>query len=260
LQPQVEAIQFVDGDCEFAPDWLQSAARFLQEHDTAAAVCGRRRETNPNRNIYHRWTDLEWDTPVGETKYCGGDALIRVSALERVGGYRDSLIAGEEPELCVRLRGAGWQVWRIDHEMVRHDVNLTSFATWWKRAVRSGHAYAEGARLHGRPPERHWVRETRSIWFWGALVPLLGFGLAWPTSGFSLAAMCAAYLALWAKVVRFRLRRGDALPRAAQYAAMCVVAKWPQALGQVLFTCRSWLGRQSRIIEYQQPWSTSKSS
>ena len=94
---------------------------------------------------------MEWDTPVGEAAHCGGDALVRTAALVPSGGYREDLIAGEEPELCVRLRTAGWKVWRIDHEMTRHDIALHSFAQWWKRSVRSGHAYAEGAALARRP-------------------------------------------------------------------------------------------------------------
>ena len=37
---------------------------------------------------------------------------MRVEAFEAVGGYRAQLIAGEEPELCVRLREIGWKIWR----------------------------------------------------------------------------------------------------------------------------------------------------
>jgi hypothetical protein len=30
--------------------------------------------------------------------------------------------AGEEPELCVRLRRRGWRILRLDAEMTRHDA------------------------------------------------------------------------------------------------------------------------------------------
>jgi GT2 family glycosyltransferase len=106
--------------------------------------------------------DIEWDTPIGASKACGGIAMVRAEALADVGGYRADLIAGEEPELCVRLRAAGWKVWRLDTEMALHDASMTRFGQWWKRALRGGHAFAEGVYLHGAPPERHCVKQSRS--------------------------------------------------------------------------------------------------
>ena len=54
---------------------------------------------------------------MGAARACGGDALMRTAALAEVGGYDPNLIAGEEPELCVRLRAAGWQIYTLDREM-----------------------------------------------------------------------------------------------------------------------------------------------
>jgi GT2 family glycosyltransferase len=53
---------------------------------------------------------MEWDTPIGETQACGGDSMMRVEAFQQVGGFNPALIAGEEPELCVRLRQKGWKI------------------------------------------------------------------------------------------------------------------------------------------------------
>ena len=115
---------------------MTTATRTLQERPTVAVICGRRRERFPDASIYNRLIDIEWDTPVGEAKYCGGDALIRVKAFLAVGGYDPTLIAGEEPEYCVRLRHAGWKILRIDAEMTLHDATMARFAHWWKRSVR----------------------------------------------------------------------------------------------------------------------------
>ncbi len=259
LRPDLEFIQFVDGDCVLAEGWLPEAVQFAKQHADAAVVCGRRREMDPDRNIYHRWTDMEWDTPVGATAHCGGDALIRTAALQQAGGYRDDLIAGEEPELCVRLRTAGWRVWRIDHEMTQHDIDIGSFAQWWKRSVRSGYAYAEGAALHGAPPERHWVRESRSIWIWGAAIPLSAVLFAWPTGGKSLLLAAIAYLALFAKILLGRAAdRMEPVASAAPFASWCVAMKWPQAVGQSLYWYRRWRGSSSEIIEYNTNPATKK--
>ncbi|MCC5870161.1 MAG: glycosyltransferase, partial [Gammaproteobacteria bacterium] len=155
LLPQAKYVQFIDGDCELDSSWLEPALAFLEAHQEFAVVCGRRRERYPERSIYNLLCDFDWDGPCGEVAACGGDSLVRLPALQTVGGFRASLIAGEEPELCVRLRRAGWKIMRLDREMCLHDAAMYRFSQWWKRSSRAGHAYAEGAWLHGRPPERH---------------------------------------------------------------------------------------------------------
>ena len=142
-------VQLIDGDCVLDPGWIAAALAAFDRHPRAVVVCGRRRERFPEASVYNRLADLEWDTPVGQARACGGDALMRFAPVMTVGGFRDDLIAGEEPELCLRLARAGGEVWRIDAEMTLHDANLLRFGQWWRRMVRAGHAFAEGAALHG---------------------------------------------------------------------------------------------------------------
>ncbi len=148
--PNIEFVQFVDGDCEVVEGWLERAVRTLIDKPDVAVVCGRRRERFPTVSIYNRLCDMEWTAPTGDSKACGGDAMMRVNALRTVGGFHPSMIAGEEAELCVRLRQRGYKVLRLDDEMTLHDAAMHHFDQWWTRAVRSGHAYAEGMALHGR--------------------------------------------------------------------------------------------------------------
>lgn len=253
VAPGVRLVQFVDGDCEMAAGWLDRAAREFDERPDAAAVCGRLRERHPEQTIYNRLADLEWNTPIGEAKACGGVAMMRVEALRRVGGFNPALIAGEEPELCVRLRREGWKVFRIDAEMGRHDMAMTRFRQWWRRSVRAGHAYAEGRALHGAAPERHYVRETRSIIFWGIGVPLLALGLAWPTRGASLL-LFAGYLLLGWRIHRYaRIGRGWSPADARAYAFCVVLGKFANALGLVRYWFGGLTGRRSRVIDFRGP-------
>ena len=173
LYPHIEYVQFVDGDCEVVATWFDSAIAFMDSHINIAAVCGRRRERYPNKTVYNMLCDIEWNTPIGEAKACGGDVLMRVIAFDNAHGYRTDLIAGEEPELCVRFRAAGWKIWRLDQEMTLHDAAMTRFSQWWKRTMRAGHAFAEGAYLHGAPPEKHWVSETKRARIWGFIIPFI---------------------------------------------------------------------------------------
>jgi len=250
VDAQIEFVQFVDGDCEVVDGWLDCAQHELKAQPNVAVVCGRRRERFPDKSIYNRLCDMEWGTPVGEAKACGGDAMMRVEAFQQVGGFNPTLIAGEEPELCVRLRQQGWKILRLDAEMTLHDAQMTSFAQWWKRAMRAGHAYAEGAWLHGRQPERHWVKESRSIWLWGLLLPLVALGMAWSTHGFSLL-LLVGYPVLVSRIFVNLCGQNICREHAALYALFCVLGKFAQVVGAMQFL-RSWLlNTKTPLIEYK---------
>ena len=247
IVPDVAFIQFIDGDCEAAPGWIDTAQAFLEGHPRAAVACGRRRERHPERSIYNLLCDIEWDTPVGNAKACGGDALIRVQALREVVGFRGDLIAGEEPELCVRLRAKGWTIWRLDSEMTLHDAAMTRFGQWWKRTARAGYAFAEGAQLHGAAPERHWVRESRSGRVWGLAIPVLLLLAAWLASPLALLGFAVYPL----QVARLFLReRGPMRTRFAR-AAFLVLGRFAEVWGQFGFFAHRLTGTRGRLIEYK---------
>lgn len=250
LRPDVELVQFVDGDCEVVAGWLERAAAEIKARPELTVVCGRRRERFPEASVYNRLCDMEWDTPIGEAEACGGDALMRVAALKQAGGYRDSLIAGEEPELCVRLRGNGGKVARLDAEMTLHDAAMTQFTQWWKRNVRAGHAFAEVSWLHRSHPLCIWKRETRSNWLWGLLVPAVALLAAYWTYGLSLL-LFLAYPSLGYRIARFRRRCGDTPAAARMYAVFCVLGKFAQVVGQIRYHTNRLMARRSALIEYK---------
>lgn len=250
LNPQLEFVQFVDGDCELVAGWLHQAWQTLQKQPQVAVVCGRRRERFPDHSVYNRLCDLEWDTPIGSVKACGGDAMMRLAATQPLGGFNPTLIAGEEPELCVRLRQAGWQILRLDTEMTRHDAQMTRFSQWWQRSRRAGYAYAEGAWLHGSLPERHWVKETNRIWLWGLGVPAIALGGMALTHHLSLWLLVGYPLLTYRTYCRLRAQ-GYSFNDALLYALSCTIAKFPHVLGQLTFHVNTRLGRQSTAIEYK---------
>ncbi|MGZ8983184.1 MAG: glycosyltransferase [Methylotenera sp.] len=246
--PEIEYVQFVDGDCEVVSSWLAKAADFLDSHQPYAVVCGRRRERYPEHSIFNLICDAEWNTPVGETKACGGDALMRVKAFREIGGYRVQLIAGEEPELCVRLRANGWRIWRLDDEMTMHDAAMNKFSQWWKRNIRSGYAFAEGSYLHGAPPERHWVKESRRSLIWGLFIPsivILAGIFCW---------QCGLMAVLIYPLQIYRL----ALKNKKEFkshpwilASFIVLGKFAEMCGQLRFHYQRLFGRAAQIIEYK---------
>ena len=246
-RPEVEVVQFVDGDCEVVPGWLSAAVEFLMATPAVGAVCGRRRERHPERSVYNLLCDLEWNTPIGAARACGGDVAIRSQAMAAVGGFRDDLIAGEEPELCIRLRAAGWLIWRLDADMTRHDAAMTRFAQWWTRATRAGFAYAQGRQLHGGPPERHWVRESRSALAWGLGLPLLLLlvvALAGPVALAGFLLYPIQWLRLFAK--GRGTRHGCAIS-----ATFLILGKFAEANGVVRYHVQRLLRTTPSLIEYK---------
>lgn len=230
-------VQMVDGDCALQPGWISAALAAFAAHPAAVVVCGRRRERFAQASVYNALADREWDTPIGPARACGGDALMRYAAVQAVGGYDPGLIAGEEPDLCLRLRAKGGEIWRIDAEMTLHDAAMTQFSQWWRRAVRAGHAFAEGCARHGFD---HWGLETRRALIWGAGLPmaivLLGL---WHPAGWLLA------LAYPAQVIRLARRGGWA------WGLFSVIGKFAEARGALGFYASRLRGQRRGLIEYK---------
>ena len=241
-------VQFVDGDCGVIPGWLAQAENFLEAHPDVAIVCGRLRERHPERSIYNLLCDIEWNTVVGETNACGGIAMVRSSAFIECHGYKESLIAGEEPELCVRLRKKGWEIWRLNEEMALHDAAMTHFNQWWLRTMRGGYAFAEGAYLHGRSPVYHWVKESRRAWIWGLLIPIFGLLLTSLSWVYGLI-LILVYIFQIARLAIRNKNQGHSHPW--KIAFFMVLAKFAETQGQIKFQYNRFSGSTTKLIEYK---------
>ncbi|MEO0400155.1 MAG: glycosyltransferase [Pseudomonadota bacterium] len=247
VAPAIDFIQFVDGDCTLDAAWTSKAVAFLSERSDIAVVCGRRREKAPDASLYNALCDEEWETPIGEAAACGGDALVRRTAFDGVGGYRDDLIAGEEPEMCIRLKDAGWRIWRLGAEMTLHDAAIYDLAPHWRRAVRAGHAFAEVSHRQRRSPNRLWAKETRRALLWTGIGPVA------TVLGVAIHPVCWVALALYPlQIVRLARRAGPRYGRKAlTVGALSVLTKFAEAKGIATFWISRLKGRRSSIIEYK---------
>lgn len=250
IYADIEFVQFIDGDCEIDESWLPFAVEFLKNNNSYAIIAGRRHELYPEKSIYNLMCDIEWNSPIGDAKSCGGDFFIRKSAFLDVSGFNPSIIAGEEPELCLRLRKKGWKIYRADHSMTKHDAAMMHFAQWWYKAIRSGHAYAQGLALHGMSDEKFCVKDSLRIWFWSMLLPLfilltsffinltyLGLLVAYPLNFFKIAMM---------KFKQLKNRKHSYI-----YSFFVVIGKFPQWVGQIKFIVKTILHIKPTIIEYK---------
>ena len=241
-----DLVQFVDGDCILEASWIVAATDFLADHPDVAVVCGRRREMHPEASVYNRLCDAEWNTPMGEARACGGDALMRWTALETVAGYDPTLIAGEEPEMCLRMRRAGWKIWRLDVEMTRHDAAMTRLGQFWARARRGGFAFAEGAAIYGRDPERHGVAASRRALLWGLALPAAILLTAFLLGSWALLGLLAYPM----QILRLTLRNGGTRV-AWERAVFLTLGKFAETQGILEYHWRQRRGGPSRLIEYK---------
>ena len=243
---ELEFVQFVDGDCELDAGWLKIAPAFLLAHPKIGVVCGRRRERYPERSIYNKLCDMEWDTAIGETKECGGDFLARVKSFQQVDGFSECMIAGEEPELCTRLRAIGWRIWRLEAEMTRHDANIKFFWQWWRRSLRTGYAAAALSRLHGGGPDRLRMRNVTSALAWGGVVPaIIAVGtLCYPP-------LIAAITIYIIQILRIGLRDAHKGNDGLLYGMFLMLGKFAEFLGIIKFVVARIGGREQGLIEYK---------
>jgi GT2 family glycosyltransferase len=250
--PQLEFVQFIDGDCELCPGWLAVGTAALAAQSELGAVCGRVRERDAEASIYKLLCNLEWQREPGYVQACGGNLMVRAEAFRGVGGFDPAVMAAEDDELCLRLRRAGWKILAVAADMVLHDAALLRFRQWWTRARRAGMAYAQGAAMHGASPNQHFQRECRRIWLWGLGVPALALGLSPPTLGLSLLGFFG-YPALGLRIYRRGRARGWTEREAALYACFTVLGKSPELLGMLQYHYRTKLQRRAAtLIEHKE--------
>lgn len=253
--PDLAFVQVVDGDCEVRDGWIDAALSDMAADRHRAAVFGRRRERWPDRNAYHKACDDEWAVGTGEVGSCGGDALLRMSALRTVGGYNPALIAGEEPDMCLRMRQNGWQIWSNGREMTWHDVAIDRIGQWWKRSQRAGFAFAQLLDRHGAQADPGWRRLVNSALGWTAvnvaIVPSFALALARP--GAPTYALAIVPLVLTsAQLARMAWsKRAFGFRRALQWALLMMLAKAAQTQGWLQYKYQAFTRRRATLIEYK---------
>jgi cellulose synthase/poly-beta-1,6-N-acetylglucosamine synthase-like glycosyltransferase len=248
-------ILFLDGDTVLNRNFV---AESLNEFRDArvAVVFGNRRETNSKGSLYNRVLDLDWiPTQIGESEHCGGDALVRADVLEEVGGYDDRLIAGEEPDMCRRMRGRGYLIVHVNRPMTGHDLAIKSVKQYWRRAVRSGYAYAEIAHRYRHTSLPFWRRESRLNLFHSAFllaVVIAGIASALVTHSSALLAFPGLIVAALAirTAVRFQWK-SDNWPTLLWYGLHSHTQHIPISIGQMQFWRDQWSGRTPALIEYK---------
>jgi GT2 family glycosyltransferase len=249
-----DLILFLDGDTVLDRDFPLAACEALLNDDSVAAVWGHRREMHPDQSLFNRVLDLDWIYTPGFTEFCGGDVLMRRKALVETGGFDEGLIAGEEPELCRRMRALGYRILHIDRAMTGHDLQITRWSQYWKRAVRAGHAYAEVSERFRSSDDSFWSYDrTKNLVrgsFWGisfaaVLVTSMLFGLLPITLWIALLLLLSlrsAWKARWKARNRLTLFL---------YGIHSQLQHLPILVGQLSYELGRTRSKKPRLIEYK---------
>jgi glycosyltransferase involved in cell wall biosynthesis len=243
--PDLDYVHFIDADCELDLAWLPQAITILDKRPNIAIVCGRLHEKYRNKSIYMRLCDMDWYVPAGPIARCGGIFTVRKGIFSELEGFDTTLIAGADPEFCLRLTAKGGEILALDTDMGTHDSAMYHFSQWWHRCTKVGFGYANGAKWGS------WQKQARSSLVWGAALPLcmlLGSLLISPL----FLCLIVLYFIQIFRIYNSNIDIGtsDAYDKYL-YAQFCVLAKFPEAKGVIRYFVNSIKGKQQKIIEYK---------
>lgn len=248
---RLKYIQFVDGDCEVFQGWLMAAESFLDQHPDIAVVCGNRIERHPTASVYNNMCAREWNTPAGEAHASGGDFMIRANVFQEVGGFADEQVAHEEPELCGRLRKAGFRIWKIDKDMTLHDAAMNSLGQFYSRNRRAGFGITQALLRSGYDIDPGGRAILQRAMTWAVLIPLI-IVLSLATQG----PIAIPALAIYpAQIVRHALVNkqgaGGSVNNRLSVATLAMIGKFAEAQGAAEFLFKFLFRRQMKAIYYK---------
>lgn len=250
MRQSLSYVQFVDGDCIITEGWLESAHSFLEVHADVAITCGRLCEKHPELTFYSRLSDEEWDSPIGEIAACGGLAMIRADVFREVSGFNETIIAAEDDDLCIRMRAKGHRIIRLPEEMALHDIAISKFGQWWKRAVRAGYGFAHVGALHSGPPEFYFTKDRQRIWIWSLGIPLTIVILAY-YYGANATLFLLVYPLAVVRLAWRHARSGRPVKDGLFYGLFMMLSKFAGLVGMLRYYGDKLVNRQPKIIEYK---------
>lgn len=241
---------FLDGDTVLDPDFVAAAMPHFAD-ESVTGIWGIRRESDPDGSIYNAVLDLDWGVP----ESFGGDAIVRRGALESIDGYNEALIAGEDPEMCRRMRDKGFRNLYLPIAMTEHDLAIHHWSQYWRRSIRTGHAYAEVSGMYAQTDDPLWLRKSRRN---------LVRGIGWMAAPFVCVALSivlrsplpvlmflAGALGVILRTAWKARQKAGRLSKALAYGLHSHLQQVPIFLGQLRYFGRKWRHHKPTLIEYK---------
>jgi glycosyltransferase involved in cell wall biosynthesis len=139
-----ELILFLDGDMALCKGWLKKAITVMHQRKNVAVVSGTLIEVSKSAeaDVERILQQTDFTKQIKEVLHGGGAAIYRREVLEQVGTFNPYLYSDEEPELCIRIRHAGYRIFKLDYPVAFHysgaPDNLMTLLTRWRRNLYLG--------------------------------------------------------------------------------------------------------------------------
>jgi GT2 family glycosyltransferase len=157
---RADTIVFTDDDCRPPNDWLERVLAAAREHPGAiiqGPVDGDPDESAMRRSSFPRTQFIE-NVPRPWAECC--NIVYPRELLERVGGFDESVLTGEDTDLCARARATGASFLGDARMLTFHAVDEGSLLDWVRDATRWG----DQALLVKRHPELRSHYSLRYFW------------------------------------------------------------------------------------------------
>lgn len=119
-QSRGQIIAFIDGDCEASSlYWLQSAVQLLQD-PSIGAVGGPALLPKQTSWVERAFVGPQSFTNSDVARLAGSSFIVRRADFELVGGFSETLSAGEDDELSARIRAKGLRIYSSNDCSVIH--------------------------------------------------------------------------------------------------------------------------------------------
>jgi len=133
-----EFLSFIDVDCEISAGYFESALRTLDATDASATGSRCVLPDQPH------WTEALWDRLhrhsgdgyVGALN--GGNLIVRAPCFWAINGFRETLVSGEDPDLCERLIAAGSSIYEDHRVRAVHHGNPKSLYGFFRKEIWRG--------------------------------------------------------------------------------------------------------------------------
>lgn len=214
---QGDLVLFLDGDMELCEGWLRQAAQVIRSRPEVAVVCGRvidRPLETPGSGAAPVEPALPEAANATDVLHGGGAALYRRAVLELVGTFNPYLYSDEEPELCLRIRHAGYRVLKLAYPIAFHYTapaeDLSTFLG--KRKGNLWFGYGQNMRYFFGSPllwpylrERGWAAAPAALLIAGLAALVAGLTGQW--TWLALWAACVLLLVIGLALLKHSLKR-----------------------------------------------------
>lgn len=113
-------IVFLDSDMELLGGWLERAIRLLERRPDIAVVSGIQVDTGGGMGDQRLVAGGCSEDSFAEARFAGSAAMFRREVLAKAGTWNPHIVSDEEPELCLRIRRAGYRIVQLNSLSVRH--------------------------------------------------------------------------------------------------------------------------------------------